>query len=70
MLGPNGAGEDIVVAVIDTGLWMGGHPSFNEDSYWPAANAAGVHKRQSYAPLKDWQGACEANGDGTPFSCK
>lgn len=68
-MAPDGAGEDVIVAVLDTGLWMEGHPSFDDQHYWAAAtNDVG---RQSYgAAPKHWQGTCMTADDGTQFPCK
>lgn len=50
--GRNEAGEDVVVGVIDSGIWPE-HPSFADDGSYPPAPAG-------------WGGACEAPLDSSP----
>uniref|UniRef100_A0A486XQ39 Serine protease, subtilase family protein n=1 Tax=Rheinheimera sp. BAL341 TaxID=1708203 RepID=A0A486XQ39_9GAMM len=46
-------GEDVVIGVVDSGIWPE-HPSFADDG--------------SYAPLPGWGGTCDTGEDAT-FSC-
>lgn len=46
-------GEDVVIGVVDSGIWPE-HPSFADDG--------------SYAPLPGWAGSCDV-GEDTEFSC-
>lgn len=46
-------GEDVVIGVVDSGIWPE-HPSFADDG--------------SYAPLPGWAGTCDV-GEDTEFSC-
>ncbi|XP_050208956.1 subtilisin-like protease SBT1.4 [Mercurialis annua] len=54
-LWPNGDyGEDIIIAVLDTGAWPG-HPSFSDDHLTPVPG--------------EWQGVCETSADFPVGSC-
>ena len=46
-------GEDVVIGIVDSGIWPE-HPSFADDG--------------SYAPLAGWGGSCDV-GDDVAFSC-
>src|SRR5690606_26052011 len=46
-------GEDVVIGVVDSGIWPE-HPSFADDG--------------SYAPLSGWNGTCDV-GEDPEFSC-
>lgn len=46
-------GEDVVIGVVDSGIWPE-HPSFADDG--------------SYAPLQGWNGICDA-GEDENFTC-
>lgn len=47
-------GEDVVIGIVDSGIWPE-HPSFADDG--------------SYAPLAGWNGICDAGEDDAPFNC-
>jgi Subtilase family/Fibronectin type-III domain/PA domain/Peptidase inhibitor I9 len=52
--GRNGAGEGIVVGVIDTGIWPE-HPSVSDR----------VGKKVVYNKIKGWKGICQTTGDSS-----
>jgi subtilisin family serine protease len=52
--GSESAGEDIVIGVVDTGVWPE-HPSFSDRT---GENADGVDGKLSYHQLPGWHGKC------------
>ena len=56
------AGEDVIIGVIDTGIWPD-HPSFSDR----AGNAKGAKK--VYDPPTDWFGICQKGEQWNPSDC-
>ncbi|HEX6177963.1 MAG TPA: S8 family peptidase, partial [Thermoanaerobaculia bacterium] len=57
--GQDRAGEDIVIGVVDTGIWPE-HPSFSDRT---GSNNNGVDGKLAYHQLPGWHGRCEP-GEG------
>jgi subtilisin family serine protease len=63
--GPEGAGEGIVVGVIDTGIWPE-HPSVSDRT---GENANGVDGKLDYQQLPGWHGSCTPGEEFNASHC-
>jgi hypothetical protein len=67
--GPEGAGEDVIVGIVDTGLWPE-HPSFSEQI--DLSNQTGNSGKRSLAygpPPADWNGDCQSGEQWSQDDC-
>ena len=66
MLGGVGkSGEDIIVGVVDTGIWPE-HPSFSDRT---GANSSGVGGKLSYQQIPGWHGKCVPGEEFNASNC-
>ena len=63
--GPSKAGEDVIVGVVDTGIWPE-HPSFSDQSDYVFRTGSSGKRSQVYGPAPSyWKGSCQS---GEQFS--
>ena len=63
--GPQSAGEDVIVGVVDTGIWPE-HPSFSDQADHVFRTGSSGKRTQVYdAPPSSWHGSCQS---GEQFS--
>jgi subtilisin family serine protease len=63
--GPGSAGEDVVVGIVDTGIWPE-HPSFSDQADFVFRTGSSGKRTQVYdAPPAGWSGSCQS---GEQFS--
>ena len=63
--GPDEAGEDVVVGIVDTGIWPE-HPSFSDQADFAFRTGSSGKRSQVYdAPPSTWRGSCQS---GEQFS--
>src|ERR671911_1045751 len=63
--GPEKAGENVVVGIIDTGIWPE-HPSFSDQKDYGFRTGSSGKRSQAYgAPPSSWHGSCQS---GEQFS--
>lgn len=63
--GPQGAGEDVIIGVLDTGIWPE-HPSVSDRT---GENANGVEGKLDYHQLPGWHGKCTPGEDFNASHC-
>ena len=62
--GPSKAGEDVIVGIIDTGIWPE-HPSFSDQSDYVFRTGSSGTQSQVYDAPSNWHGSCQS---GEQFS--
>ncbi len=63
--GPEGAGEDIIIGDLDTGIWPE-HPSVSDRT---GANNNGVEGKLDYQQIPGWNGKCVPGEDFSASHC-
>lgn len=67
--GQGAAGEDVIIGVIDTGIWPE-HPSFSDQKdLSDAAGASGKRNLAYGAPPADWHGTCQSGEQWSQDDC-
>jgi hypothetical protein len=63
--GPSKAGEDVIVGIVDTGIWPE-HPSFSDQKDFVFRTGESGKRNQAYGPPpSNWHGSCQS---GEQFS--
>ncbi|WP_455206187.1 S8 family peptidase [Kaarinaea lacus] len=67
--GPRNAGEDVIIGVIDTGIWPE-HPSFSDQSDYANRRGKRGKSRRAYGPPPaHWNGICQAGEQWSATDC-
>lgn len=65
----NGKGEDIIVGIIDTGIWPE-HPSFSDQIDFSDASGSSGEQNLAYGPPPaDWHGSCQTGERWSQDNC-